>query len=162
MDVAALGTWKGVYGSDGYAIFEDSTAYPAYVRVVPEDKLDNTWDEAPTVTRALERATSERIAACWYSPGGVGGTFSIDVNLVDQATHSVAISMLDWDAQGRSTHISVIDALTGQLLDARTLSSYQQGAYLVWNIKGHVKLQFTSAGGPNAVVSGIFLGPPLP
>ena len=70
--------------------------------------------------------------------------------------------MLDWDEQNRSAHVAVVDVLTGQVLDARTLNSYQQGAYLVWNIKGHVSLQFTNVGGPNAVVSGIFFGAPLP
>ena len=162
MDVATQGNWKGVYGGDGYAIFEDSAAYPAFARVAPEDKLDYIWDAQPASSRALQRALSGRIAACWYSPGNGGGSFSIDVNLIDLATHSVAVSMLDWDAQNRSTHVDVVDVLTGQVLDSRTLSSYQQGVYLVWNIKGHVRLQFTSVGGPNAVVSGIFFGAPLP
>jgi uncharacterized protein YndB with AHSA1/START domain len=158
MDVTTQGNWKGVYGSDGYAIFEDSAAYPAFARVVPEEKLDYTWDAKPASSRALQRGAAGRIAACWYNPG----SFSIDVNLIDEATHSVAVYMLDWDAQVRSTHVAVVDVLSSQVLDARTLSSYEQGAYLVWNIKGHVKLQFTSVGGPNAVVSGIFFGPPLP
>jgi len=157
-DNATQGNWQGVYGADGYAVFEDSATYPSYSSVAPADKLDYIWDAQPSSVRALQRPTSGRIAACWYS----AGTFSIDVNLIDQQTHSVAVYMLDWDAQSRSTQVSVVDVLSSQVLDTRTLSSYAQGTYLVWNVSGHVRLEFSTLAGPNAVVSGIFFGAPLP
>jgi hypothetical protein len=30
------------------------------------------------------------------------------------------------------------------------------GIYLIWNITGHVKINITLTGGPNAVISGAF------
>ena len=37
-DLATQGNWKGHYGSDGYAILNDSTSYPAYAVVTPTGK----------------------------------------------------------------------------------------------------------------------------
>lgn len=49
-----------------------------------------------------------------------------------------------------------------QVLDSRSLNSFGDGAYLVWTVRGHVKLRFTYTGtifGDNAVISGIFFKP---
>ena len=66
-DVSTVGNWKGAYGSEGYHVILDSTNYPASATVTPSGKSDWTWDSAPTDTRALQRASSGRIAACWYA-----------------------------------------------------------------------------------------------
>ena len=79
-DTATQGNWKGIYGSDGYAIFDDSTSYPAYADVTPSGKR-LTWAAQSTDARALQRAATGRIAACWYS----ASSFELDVNLTDGA-----------------------------------------------------------------------------
>ena len=142
-DLATQGNWKGHYGSDGYAILNDSTSYPAYAVVTPTGKADYVWAAQPdTDPRALQRGVAAgRIAACWYS----GSSFNVDVNLTDQATHRVALYLLDWDTTSRVTRIDVLDAGTQQVLSTQTVSSYHDGAYLVWDLRGHVTLRFTSA-----------------
>ena len=156
-DLATQGNWKGHYGSEGYAILNDSTSYPAYAVVTPSGKADYVWAAQPDADpRALQRGVAAgRIAACWYS----GGSFNVDVNLTDQATHRVALYLLDWDTSSRATRIDVLDAGTQQVLATQTVSSYHQGVYLVWDLRGHVTLRFTSLGGSNAVLSGIFFDP---
>jgi hypothetical protein len=86
-------------------------------------------------------------------------TFTIDLNLVDGLTHRVALYMMDWDSTTRTQTIEVRDAVTNTLLDARAVSSFHDGQYLVWNIKGHVTVRIVNTGGVNAVVSGLFVGP---
>ena len=45
---------------------------------------------------------------------------------------------------------------TQQVLSARSVSSYGQGLYLTWDLSGHVTVRFTTTGGVNTVLSGIF------
>jgi len=158
-DVATKGNWRGVYGADGYAILNDSTGYPAYAQVTPSGQQSYVWAAQPdTDARALQRATTGRIAACWYSPGLVGSSFSVDVNLTDGAAHRVALYLLDWDNNGRVVRIDVLDAATQQVLSTQNVQSFSGGTYLVWNLQGHVSVRLTSTGGTNAVLSGIFFG----
>ncbi|MGH9772499.1 MAG: hypothetical protein ACRD4Q_12510, partial [Candidatus Acidiferrales bacterium] len=73
-------------------------------------------------------------------------------------THPFALYAMDWDNQGRVETIQIVDAATNAQLDSRTLSNFGKGTYLVWNISGHVTINVTFSGGPNAVISGIFFG----
>ena len=106
--------------------------------------------------RALQQSSTStsRIAACWYA----GSSFTVDVNLTDGQPHQVAAYLLDWDGQGRSERVDVIDAGTGNVLDSRTVSGFGGGEYLSWTLSGHVQLRFTDLAGPNAVLSGLFFG----
>jgi hypothetical protein len=82
----------------------------------------------------------------------------VDVNLgADGSTHQVALYLVDWDNKGRSERVDVFDAPTGVRYDTRTVSAFGGGVYLVFNVSGHVRFQFTSLAGPNAVLSGLFL-----
>ena len=50
---------------------------------------------------------------------------------------------------------------SGAVLDEpRSLSSFANGTYLVWNLKGSVSIRITLTGGGNVVASGIFFDPP--
>ena len=154
-DTTTQGNWRGHYGADGYSVFSDSTSYPAYVLVSPTGKSDYVWAARPdTEVRALQRAATGRIAACWYGQG-----FNIDVNLTDAASHQVTLYLLDWDNGGRVTRVEVLDAASQLVLSTQTVSSYTAGKYLSWSVRGHVVLRVTSQGGANAVVSGLFFDP---
>ena len=83
---------------------------------------------------------------------------SVNVNLTDANTHSVALYFLDWDNAGRAERVDVLDVSTHAVLDTRTISAFQTGEYLVWNLTGSVTFRITLTGGPNAVLSGIFFG----
>jgi hypothetical protein len=70
----------------------------------------------------------------------------------------MSLYALDADISGRAERIDVIDPTTGTVLDTRSISSFTNGEYLTWNLKGHVQLRVTSTAGPNAVISGLFFG----
>jgi uncharacterized repeat protein (TIGR01451 family) len=153
-DTTAQGTWKGVYGADGEAINGDTTSYPSYAQV-SFNGGPFVWVASTADVRALQKvAASDRIASGWYS----WTNMSIDVNLTDGNAHQVALYCLDWDAGARAERIDVLDAVSNAVLDTRTISGFQGGQYLVWNLKGHVKLNVTLTGGSNAVVNGLFFG----
>ena len=52
----------------------------------------------------------------------------------------------------------VLDAATNAVIDTRDVDDFSSGHYLVWKLRGHVKLKLTHKGvaGSNAVVSGLF------
>ena len=150
------GTWKGVYGADGFAIANDVTSYPAYAQVTLGGEGFATWVASTTDVRALQKGSptaTDRIASAWYS----NSSFNIDLNLIDGNTHRVAIYCLDWDRQGRAERLDVIDLSSGAVLDSRSISGFANGQYLLWNLRGNVRIRVTYTGsGANAVASGIF------
>jgi len=153
-DASTQGAWKGVYGSAGYSIAGDSTAYSSWAQVNMSGQ-SLLWAESTTDPRALQKAASltNRVAGAWYSPGSL----TIDLNLADGNPHQVALYCLDWDAAGRSQTIDILDASGGAVLDSRGVSAFGSGLYLAWNLKGHVQIRVTRTAGPSAVVSGLFL-----
>jgi hypothetical protein len=88
-----------------------------------------------------------------------GQSFTIDVNTVDSQPHLLSIYALDWGRGGRVEQVQVVDATTGHILDTETLSNFGGGAYLQWEVGGHVQIKVTGISGATAVVSGVFLDP---
>jgi hypothetical protein len=155
VDAATQGNWQGKYGADGYAIANGTQALPSYAVFTPLNQSNYTWNANTTDPRALQTVSpAGRVASCWY-----GSTFSLGVNLTDGKSHQVAIYALDWDGNfGRSETVQVLDANTNAALDSRTVSSFSNGMYLVWNITGNVRINVTTNAGANAVISGAFFG----
>jgi len=163
-DNSPQGNWKGVYGADGYNIINDAQNYPAYAQVSVTGETPFSWAGSTADARGLQKAASgstDRIAATWYSDTN----FIIDINLTDGQEHRVAVYCLDWDGNNiRSQTIEVRDAATNAVLDTRNVDDFSSGRYLVWRLKGHVKIKVTNngvAGATNAVVSGLFFDTPL-
>lgn len=149
------GNWKGVYGSEGYAIFQDVTAFPSYVRVTPLSKSDWVWQYSTADSRAPLKgnSTTDRIAGCWYSSSG----YSIDLAFTDTAAHRVSLYLLDWDSMGRAETIQIVNGDTGAVLYNQSVGGFSGGTYMTWDMSGHVKINITPTSG-NAVASAIFFG----
>ena len=144
VDTSRQGSWIGAYGAEGHAIVADATSLPAYATVAPVSQSDYVWNASTADVRALQRAAGGgRLAATWYSPT----SFDINVNLTDAAVHQVALYMIDWDAAGRQQRVDVVDAVTGGILDTRTVSGFQSGQYLIWSLRGHVRFRLTRLAG---------------
>jgi hypothetical protein len=155
-DRATHGNWQGKYGADGELIANDSNVPPSYA-LVSLTAADQFFWTTTTDQRALLMASSStnRIASTFYYSPGV----AIDVNCTDGNTHQIALYLLDWDNSGRAQTINILDASSNNPLDSRPASDFQNGEYLVWNVKGHVIIQVTNTAGPNAVVSAVFFAP---
>jgi hypothetical protein len=153
-DLTTQGNWKTVYGSQGYNVIQDTASYPSYVTVTPGNVYTYTWAASTSDVRGLQKAASgtDRIAGCWYTPNA---SFTVDLNFSDTVQHQVAFYFVDWDSGGRSVQAQILDA-GNNVLDTQNLTSFVNGAYLVWKLSGHVKLQVANVGGVNPVLSGIF------
>ena len=65
---------------------------------------------------------------------------------------------MDWDDLGRAETITIVNANSPSIvLSAETVSSFNGGVYLVWNISGDVQITVTQTGAQNAVISGCLL-----
>ena len=86
---------------------------------------------------------TDRIASTWFS----ATSFDIDINLTDGNWHQIAFYCLDWDSNDtRIQTVEVLDAVSGTVLDSRSLSDFSNGRYLIWNLAGHVKIRATKLG----------------
>ena len=85
-----------------------------------------------------------------------------DVHMADMATHTVSLYAVDYDFDLTNVHserIDLIDNVTGNVLNTRTLSGFQNGVYLTWNVTGNVRIVVTNLNpATNAVASGLFFG----
>src|ERR1700719_4716509 len=154
-DTSTQGSWRGAYGADGYSIANESQSLPGYASFAVQNQQNYTWVSSTTDLRALQNGSGAgRIAATWFN----NATFNFDVNFTDGNAHRFALYALDWDSATRVETIQIVDANSNAVLDSRSISSFSNGIYLVWNISGHVKINVTRTGGANAVISGVFFG----
>jgi hypothetical protein len=153
LDTTTQGTWTGNYGADGYVIANDTSNLPAYATLSFTGQNTWTWVNPSLDPRALQisSGSSNRIASTYY-----GNSFNISLNLSDGNTHRVALYLLDWDTTARAETVTILDAATRLTLNTQAYSSFQNGEYAYWNIKGNVIIQVTMTSGQNAVVAGIF------
>ena len=158
-DRTTQGTWMGTYGADGYNVVGATTnnpKYPSYATVTATGYSTYIWSANTTDVRGLQNPSgSGRIAAAWYS----STSFTVDVNLTDGNSHTIALYAADWDNHGRKEQIQITNASTGAVLDTETLSSFVNGAYEVWTVSGHVKITISTISGGNALLNGLFFGP---
>ena len=155
MDATTQGSWKTVYGAEGQVIVNDIVNYPVYAQVSTTGTTPYVWIASTADLRALQKSavgSTDRIASTWYTLT----SFGIEVNLTGGLAHQVAVYGDDWENFGRVQQIDVLDAATGAVLDTRSVSAFQAGQYMVWNLTGYVLLRVTQTTGSNAVAGGLF------
>jgi len=154
-DTATQGSWKGVYGSRGFAIANDEKSFPEYAHITLPQNATTWVEHAAGSGSALQNVKSRtaRVASTWWE----WDSLSIDVYLRDGHKHELALYCVDWDSTRRAQTVDILDGDSNRILDSRHLSAFNTGKYLVWSIRGHVKIRVARTGEPNAVVSGLFL-----
>src|SRR5580693_7533307 len=98
-DRSTMGSWKGVYGGDGRNVINDPSAgnpsYPAYAMVTTAGNISGIWTSSSAATNCLQAVAAgsfNRMAGVWYAPV----SFTVDVDITDGNSHSVALYLLDW------------------------------------------------------------------
>jgi hypothetical protein len=154
-DTLTRGDWQGKYGSAGFALAGGGKNLPLFAEIgLPGTKNTSSWVDTTTDARALRKVNADRrIAAAWYG----FSAFSVDVNLKDDKTHRLSLSVVDWDSDVRVENIEILNGVSRKLLDFRQLSRFAGGQYLVWSVSGHVIIRVVPVAGANAVFSGCFL-----
>jgi subtilisin len=131
-DTTAKGTWKGVYGTDGYHIVRkaNGTAGPFIdglgAAVSVSGAAIHSWEDPSSDPRALQRPdTTARFADCYYQ----SGTISLQLSLPQMSR--VSLYFVDWDTTARRQTITITDAADPiQVLDSKSLSSSFNGGLI--------------------------------
>ena len=154
-EATTQGDWKGVYGSNGYKIIDDSENLSC-ATVSFTGGTDLTWEDPTADTRGLEKGGStDHIASCRYA----ATSLTIDVNITDDQPHEMSLYLLGWGTDTREQNIEIRDAATDAVLDGpRAVSGFMNGKWMTWSVSGHVKVVITRVAGSNCVISGVFFG----
>jgi hypothetical protein len=82
---------------------------------------------------------------------------NVALNFSGSTHHKLTVYCLDWDARGRSEVIEILDS-NQNVLQSRTVSGFQKGVYISFDVAGAVTLRVRPLT-DNAVISGIFIDP---
>ncbi len=156
LDSTTQGNWENAYGTQGYDIISDAVSVPSYATVTIAGQKNYTWTTTSSEAQALQiPGSTNRVGACWDS----GTSFTIAVNLNDGQAHDIALYACDFDKGGRAEQIQITSASSGAILDTRSISNFQGGEYLQWQVTGNVIITITRQAGPNGILSGLFFDP---
>jgi hypothetical protein len=130
----------------------DSRVEAAHVSVSGQPYVWVAQSTDPRVLRSTANAAAP--ATCWFDSDRV----AVAVTPLGADSYRLTIYILDYDHNGRSEEVRVIDPRFG-VLDTRTVSADEtdQGVYLTWDVSGPVTIECRKVSGYNAVVSGVFL-----
>ena len=154
-DTTRQGSWHSFYGYQGAYVVGDSTSFASPVATI------STTGGSPVVVQndttnpaALQRPSdpAERVSA--YE--GAATTETINIDFTDGALHQTELYVLDPDHKHRTETVSIVDPVTGSVLDGETVSDFTKGEYLTWDLQGSVQMVITATTG-GAAYSGLFI-----
>jgi hypothetical protein len=156
---APQGAWVGAVGSAGYDLagWDGPTGDVSYMPSATVSLVQGSryqWTADTAETRALsEPGQLTRDAAAYYDPNQI----QLKLNFSAACSGNLHLYAVDWDSTVRRETITV-DGQTAELS-----SSFHEGAWVSFPIDvtapgGTVTITVDRTAGPNAVLSGIFLG----
>jgi hypothetical protein len=158
-DRSTRGNWKGVYGTQAYAVFGQATNFPGGTALAVSHAAYYPFATNTPDPRALEHANqanpSNRISACVYAADAM----TFDLALPVGPTNRIALYLME-PGGGRTERVELIRPDTGAVLDTRVVPALSNGVYLMWEVTGPVRARVSRVAGANAVVSGVFVGSP--
>jgi hypothetical protein len=154
-DTETGGNWPNKYGTEGYSLPSQDPALPPFAEISIEGATPWTWSDQTDDPRAPFAAMNGdlRQARAWY-----GESMTVRVNVYDTNLHALSLYFLDYDSGARAQKVELLGP-DETLRDQVTLDTFQSGRYLTVGVQGQIRIRLTRTGGPNAVLSGIFLDP---
>ena len=137
-------------------------------------QVTNAYDRG---TQALlNGSTSDRRALQQPAPASTSGPraigvlaetviIAIDIDADAVREHTLAAYFVDWERQGRQQSVALLnatDAAFGVIAPAQLLTDFGDGVYLVWRVRGSVRIRIAHVGGDpggdGAPLSALFWG----
>ena len=171
-DMDTQGNWGGVYGSEGYILFnyngggQDKCQLPEYVTSVTCNRYGHIlWETDTDDIRALapdHTNTGLRTAAGIYTQRDPEATFQTmytDIIINETKEYTLALYFIDWDDQNRRIAVELIDYDSfKQAAPVQVVNGYGKGKYLIYKYNQSVRIRVDTIKKPNSTLSGIFFG----
>lgn len=163
-DDATLGTWKGVYGSQGHFKMESFVnnvvqSLPAWLGSVNVANFDsnNAWAAPSAAEKALQRVVGDlRDEIGWQSSQPVA---SVALAVTDANPHRISMYTCNENAN-IFERIEVIDSATSVVLYGLDVAGESGSFWLTWDVVGSVTIQFLyRSGGYGSLFHGLFFDP---
>ncbi|HSS61358.1 MAG TPA: fibronectin type III domain-containing protein [Candidatus Limnocylindrales bacterium] len=157
---APQGTWVGTYGAGGYALLgwnNSDLISLSQCTLALDQGAHFEWTGSTTAVQALQSPdATTRHAATDYDANQV----RLHLTFSSAFGGNLHLYVLDWDAKGRREIITVNDGSGPQTANINTDVSLGAWVSVPINVAagGTVTITVTLTAGPNAVLSGIFLG----
>lgn len=179
-DALTSGNWGGVYGRDGYVLFNydglqnDRRHLPPYIgSVQPSARKPGTCFHAQVTSSTDDPrapapdAGNGRIRQLGQlytgDPIACQQTMTVDVDAVDNQRYQVALYFLDWDRLNRRQAVELFDRKSlNRLSPVKIVGDFAEGKYLVYSCTGSVRLRIDQVRGKNAVLNALFFDQPKP
>lgn len=154
VDNTTKGSWKSIYGRDGYDIVGSIRQIPQFAKAIFRNSHQYVWASKTADERALQISDSFeiRIASCKYSIDN----FIVELTVLTEEFKNIAFYLCDFDNRGRMVQVKIFDPDTKKLLCMYDVDNFKEGVYLKYKMKGRLLFNFVSKAWPNAVLSGIF------
>ncbi len=163
-DDKTRGNWGGVYGRDGYILFnyngvgKNRELLPSYVKSVTCSKGKNfEFPAAKNNISVLAPNTTNT------GPRNMGVYFgnSVIIHLKHPVNYQLALYAVDFNRQQLENSVELLNLHT--LVDAapvQVMRNLKHGKYLVYGCHSSVRIQLLPFHGAAGVLSGIFFDPP--
>lgn len=176
-DARTSGNWPGVYGKDGYVLFDydgpgnDRRELPTYVAAVQPSSHKNGGCRHAQVAIATEDqrapaagnsgAKSRNLGQLYTGdPIACQQTMTVDVQAFEGKKYQVALYVVDWDREERRQAVAVFDLKTlNRIAPVQMLREFAEGKYLIYPCSGSVRFRIDQVRGRNAVLNAIFFDP---
>lgn len=176
-DTKTSGNWGGVYGRDGYVLFnydgakKDRYKLPPYViSVQPSSRKNGGCLHAQlSISTEDQRAPAAdgkngriRNIGQLYTgdPIACQQTMTVDVEVIEGQKYKIALYFVDWNRMGRRQAVEVFNLKTlNRIAPVEIVRDFKQGKYLIYECAQSTRFRIDQVRGENAVLNAIFFDP---
>jgi len=155
-DSVTKGNWINTYGSlAGYMPQRQSFVNDWISPTIPNLQL-YSWNVMSPDQRGFPDGPY-RFLPTLFSPAQI----EIPFRMKDNRTYRFAFYFVDFDVRNRNLTVDIVNTDTGTLIDSRSITNFNGGRYLIWQLRGNFTIRIKNNGGasPDAVLSGFFVDP---
>ena len=181
-DANTSGNWGGIYGHDGYILFNydgelrNREQLPPYiVSIQPSTckpgtafhahlagSITDSRAPAPTAANTGPRNLGQIHTG---DPVACDQTMTVDIAAPAAKSYQLALYVLDWNpgnlASPRRQAVELFDLRTlNRLSPVRIVQDFTHGKYIVYTCTGSIRLRINQVRGPNATLNALFFDPP--
>jgi hypothetical protein len=169
LDKKTQGNWGGVYGKDGYALFnyhgngKHQVTMPEFCKSINYHRDHHTNLTLATQDPRAPAADSSNAAArkigCIHTnnPRACRQRFCVDIAVAGNSTYDLALYFVDWNKSGMRLSAEILDLETKELIGpTKYVEDSTNGAYLVYRVTGSCRVSVNHIRGDNATLSALF------